>query len=197
MIASAFPAPRLLAISPGDGRPLDPWVDALGAAGWPAVLLREKADHAQRWREAAARAAALGLTVFVHAECPGARADPGPWPLHLPSAGPAHPAARGQSCHSAAAIAAAFARGCSYALLSPVWAPTSKPGDTRPTLGIAGFCAAAGPRPVLALGGVDAPRLAALANAGAWGAAVLGPLCGAEPARAAALLLDAWSTGRA
>jgi thiamine monophosphate synthase len=186
------PPPRLLALSPGDGRPLGPWLNALAAAGWPAVLLREKADLDEAWRPAAARAAALGLQIIVHADNPGARADPGGWPLHLPAGGPHHPAAWGRSCHSAAALDRAFAEGARYALLSPIWAPGSKPGDARPPLGPAALISAAAGRPVLALGGVDAARLGQLAAAGAWGAAVLGALATPDPGPAAAALRAAW-----
>jgi thiamine-phosphate pyrophosphorylase len=182
----------LLALSPGDGRPLGPWLHALAGAGWPAVLLREKADLDEGWRRAANQAARLGLAVLVHADTPGARADPGGWPLHLPSTGPHHPAAWGRSCHSAAALDRAFAEGARYALLSPIWAPGSKPGDARPPLGPAALVAAAAGRPVLALGGVDAPRLGELAAVGAWGAAVLGALAGPDPGPAAAALCAAW-----
>ncbi len=184
--------PRLLALSPGDGRPLGPWLGALAAAGWPAVLLREKADLDERWRSAAAEAARLGLQVLVHADNPGARADPGGWPLHLPATGPHHPAAWGRSCHSGAELDCAFAEGARYALLSPIWAPGSKPGDARPPLGPAGLIAAAAGRPVLALGGVNAARLGQLAAAGAWGAAVLGALAAPHPGPAAAALRAAW-----
>ncbi|MFM2245224.1 MAG: hypothetical protein RL071_1298 [Pseudomonadota bacterium] len=184
--------PRLLALSPGDGRPLGPWLRALAGAGWPAVLLREKADLDEHWRRAADQAAHLGLAVLVHADNPGARADPGGWPLHLPSTGPGHPAAWGRSCHSAAALDQAFAEGARYALLSPIWSPGSKPGDARPPLGPAALITLAAGRPVLALGGVDAARLGQLAAAGAWGATVLGALAGPDPGPAAAALRAAW-----
>ncbi|TNE88019.1 MAG: hypothetical protein EP330_16730 [Deltaproteobacteria bacterium] len=60
----------------------------------------------------------------------------------------------GVSCHDADELRLAFARGAAYALLSPVFPPTSKPEDTRDTLGIRGFRALAGDRPVYALGGL-------------------------------------------
>lgn len=189
--------PRLLAVTPGDhgrGRDLRPWLRALGEAGLPAVLLREPhaeasevaalADEAARWIDA----------VIVHERCAGARALG--LPLHLragPLGGRAPAGPFGVSCHDGAELDAAFAAGASWALLSPVWPPRSKPDDARPTLGLEGYLDRAAGRPVLALGGVDADRLRALRLAGGWGAAVLGGVFDARTpdgaaARARALL---------
>lgn len=59
------------------------------------------------------------------------------------------------------------ARGCDAVLLSPVFAPGSKPGDARPSLGPEGFARLAGiasPLPCFALGGMTPDRLASLVN---------------------------------
>jgi thiamine monophosphate synthase len=136
---------RLLAISPGDGRDLRPWIDALDI---DAILLREPGAEVAG---AAAHAAARHLTVHVHTRC----ADrPSADYLHIRATEhtPEHPF--GVSCHSAAELDACFARGASYALLSPVFRPTSKPDDTRTPLGMALFRAAAADRSVYALGGL-------------------------------------------
>jgi thiamine monophosphate synthase len=86
------------------------------------------------------------------------------------------PGGDGVSCHEAAEVDAAFGAGATYALLSPVWRPASKPDDRREPLGPERFLAIARERPVLALGGVTPERHAWLRARGAWGSAVLGGL---------------------
>ncbi len=81
----------------------------------------------------------------------------------------------GVSCHDRADLEAAARAGADYAFLSPVFRPSSKPlrGEA---LGLDGFRSAVRgvSLPVLALGGISPERLAAVAAAGAAGAAVLG-----------------------
>ncbi len=153
--------PALVAITPGDGRDLVPWLEALGAAGLPGVLLREPSLE-PRWVAAAVQAVPV---VWLHWRC----RDPRRYGL------PVHE--QRQSCHSAAEVDQALASGAAWALLSPVWAPTSKPDDSRPPLGLERFLAVAAERPVIALGGVTPDRYAALRAHGA-SAAVLGDLFG-------------------
>lgn len=89
------------------------------------------------------------------------------------------------AAHSSGEIRSAA--GCDLLLLSPVHAPGSKPGDTRPELGAAGFerlAREAGPTPCFALGGMTAPRLASLACA--RGAAVQSAILHAPDPGAAA-----------
>jgi thiazole synthase len=85
------------------------------------------------------------------------------------------------------------ASGCDAVLLSPVYSPGSKPGDSRPPLGAEGFerlVRAAGPTPCYALGGMTPPRLGSLA--GASGVAVQSAILrAADPAAAARAFLDA------
>lgn len=74
-----------------------------------------------------------------------------------------------------------------YVTCSPVFAPTSKPHDTRPPLGFAGLAAgvARARVPVLALGGIDETHGRACRRAGAHGVAVISSLFAAhDPARA-------------
>jgi thiamine-phosphate pyrophosphorylase len=92
--------------------------------------------------------------------------------VHLPVDGPRPwevrpflPAGRWISAavHSEAELA--HARGCDAVLLSPVFSPGSKPGDTRPPLGPEGFerlVRRAMPTPCYALGGMTPERLRTL-----------------------------------
>lgn len=113
--------------------------------------------------------------------------------LHLPARGltpadvrPHLPA----SCRVSVAVhdarEAHEARGADLALVSPVFSPGSKPGDSRPVLGPEGFArlAALLPCPALALGGLTPERAASLP--GAAGVAVISGVLRAEaPALAA------------
>ncbi|MDY7230719.1 thiamine phosphate synthase [Hyalangium rubrum] len=88
------------------------------------------------------------------------------------------------------AAEARLAQGADLALVSPVYAPGSKPGDTRPALGPEGFqaLAAALPCPALALGGITPERAARVP--GAHGFAVISSVLEAEdPAAVARALL--------
>jgi thiamine-phosphate pyrophosphorylase len=119
--------------------------------------------------------------------------------LHLPAHGltpedvrPHLPPGRWVSVAVHDAHEAQAARGADLALVSPVFSPGSKPGDTRPTLGPEGFrkLAALLPCPALALGGVTSERAARVK--GAAGFAVISAVLEAEKpteaARALALL---------
>jgi thiamine monophosphate synthase len=178
----------LLAITPGDGRDVVPWIEALCDAGLEALLVREPALDTRglervldaswvpelvvhdRHPDARRLAAERGLAVHLTAE------------LHDP------PARFTASTHNAVELDHAFAAGARWCLLSPVFA-TSKPGDDRAPLGVLGFVRLAAGRPVLALGGVTPARHAELLLAGAFGSGVLGGLFGApDPAEAAAQL---------
>jgi thiamine monophosphate synthase len=182
--------PSLVAITPGDGRDLVPWVRALAAAGLQGLLIREPGLDAEGLQRLLAAAAPVPWVAIHHRTA----ARPPGLPVHLPSTiDPSGWGARGEvfgvSCHDAAAVDAALAAGAAWVLLSPVWPPTSKPDDDRETLGLARFVAVARDRPVLALGGVTPERFRQLRERGGRGAAVLGDLFGlAEPAAAAARL---------
>lgn len=170
-------APRLLSISPAGVRACAGWVERapeLVAAGADALLLRcwlAPAAQVRAWC-----AALEGLPLLLHARCPGAPALG--LPLHLPADADAAPpvGAVGQSAHDLPELVAAHARGCAYAVLSPIWSPASKPEDDRPTLGLGGLRAACAgsPLPVLALGGVTPARVGPCLRAGAHGVAGIG-----------------------
>jgi thiamine-phosphate pyrophosphorylase len=98
----------------------------------------------------------------------------------------------GVSCHAPAEVGAAG--GASYAHLAPVFAPLSK-APSRPPLGLEALGVAAGARPVLAQGGVEAGNAAACLAAGAAGVAVTGAVLQArDPGQAAAALRAALDT---
>ena len=175
----------LLAITPGDGRELAPWIETLADAGLRALLIREPELEAAALASLARRAAARIAEVVLHERNPHARTVAAELGLAVHS--------RVASAHSAADLDRAFATGARWALLSPVFAPTSKPDDDRPPLGIATFLTWAAGRPVLALGGVTPERHGHLVAAGAFGSAVLGGLFGARDPVAAAVMLRKYS----
>jgi thiamine-phosphate pyrophosphorylase len=117
--------------------------------------------------------------------------------LHLPAGGlspadvrPLLPSGRLVSVAVHDGEEARLAQGADLALVSPVYAPGSKPGDTRAQLGPEGFrrLAEALPCPALALGGITPERTASLP--GAAGFAVISAVLEAEdPAQAARALL--------
>jgi thiamine monophosphate synthase len=170
----------LLAISPGDGRDLVAWLEALAQGGLAAVLLREPEVPEPRLHEAVLAAQRLGMSVAVHERCPGAPAlarRTGTI-LHVRAGSPVPAQPFAASTHDRREVQAALGAGAVYVLLSPVWRPSSKPQDEREPLGLEAFLDLAGgypPRRVLALGGVSPERMALLRAHGAGGA-VLGPL---------------------
>lgn len=198
--------PRLLAISDrtrlGELTWSD-WCRALGAAGVPALQVREK-DLDDRARLDLARAARIALPatamVLVNGRPDLARAA-GAQGVHLPADGLPVAAARlgagpdwrvGRSTHTLDEVRAARDEGADYVVFGPVFDTPSKTGTLAPR-GLAALAAAAGlGLPVLALGGIeDADRAAAVLGAGAWG--VAGVRLFTDPGRAAALVraLDA------
>ncbi len=97
------------------------------------------------------------------------------------------------SCHNGAELARAEAAHARFALLAPIFNPTSKPPE-RPPLGLEGLRALAGDvrLPVVALGGLDASHVRGALGAGAHGVAVLGAILGAaDPAAALGAALAA------
>ena len=81
----------------------------------------------------------------------------------------------GRSCHDVQGLRVAEESDADWAFLSPVYAPVSK-RVVAPPLGRDRFAAMVGERtiPVVALGGLDARRSAAMLEAGASGVAMLG-----------------------
>lgn len=109
--------------------------------------------------------------------------------------GPA--AVLGFSAHDERELDLAAGAGCDFALLSPVWPTTSKPGATPLGLSPAGAWTAGARLPVVWLGGVDAVRVADLAGVPAGGrpagiAVRSAVMAAADPEHAAAELLRAF-----
>jgi len=89
---------------------------------------------------------------------------------------------------------ALVADGADYLGVGPAYPTSTKDGLPEP-IGPAGIAAVAEAVtvPVIAIGGVTAPRLPELRAAGAYGVAVVGAICGADdPKAAAADLRAAW-----
>lgn len=96
----------------------------------------------------------------------------------------------GVSAHAADAIPPEV----DYALLAPVFSPTSKPRDERAPLALEGLRAACAtsPVPLVALGGIDGANARACLDAGAHAVAVLGGVMGAlDPGAALRRLISA------
>lgn len=180
-------------------RPLLEVIGAAIAGGARTILLRERelarAERLTLARAIAPRLARVGGRLIV------AGRDPlGFDAVHLAAGEPMpvpRPTLVGRSCHRAAEVTACVA---DYATLSPIYRSASKPGY-GPPLGVDALArlAAAAARPVLALGGIEAPdRVHACRAAGAAGVVVMGAVMRArDPAGLVAALLDAWASGGA
>ena len=170
---------RFIAITPGDGRDLVPWLGAV--APWAdGVILREPdatETELMNWVDVVRRS---GSTAIRHARARPVDADLVHFPdgVELPTQG-----RFGASRHTADGVRHALDAGCEYVLLSPVFNPTSKPA-TSPPLGLNGFASMASDPRVVALAGIDAERARRIALAG-HGVAVLGHVFGAPTPAAA------------
>ena len=110
--------------------------------------------------------------------------------LHLPEGAPAAPpgtAWHGRSAHGAEAAARARREGAAYLVAGTIFASPGKPGQA-PTgvVGLRAMCAASGPVPVYAIGGLTAARAREARAAGARGVAVVGAILEADAPEAAA-----------
>jgi thiamine-phosphate pyrophosphorylase len=93
----------------------------------------------------------------------------------------------GASTHSVEEVRRAVVAGADYVLFGPVFATPSKAGMGEPhgLEGLAKAGAAAGPVPLLAVGGITPRRAGSCRKAGAWGVAVIRALLhAADPAEA-------------
>lgn len=179
-------------------------VDVVAAAvdaGAPAVLLRDKdlpaADRLELGRRLQPLVRRAGAQLLVASDAALAeRLDADG--VHLGASDPPCRDAAGllvgRSCHHETEVASAREEGATYAFVSPVAASPSKPGYGPPigAGGVRRLTAAAGPMPVLALGGVTPANAPAWRAAGAHGVAVMGGVLGAaDPSAAVRALLDA------
>lgn len=164
-----------------------------GAGEDVAVLLRDKrtpeAELLQRARAVRTLCSRAGARALIHTHVAVAL-DADLDGVHLDSASDVAKARAalgperllGASRHADHALDAESTAGLDYVTLSPVFAPTSKPGDARSPLGLHGLSAALEDAavPVLGLGGLDALQAQAVLRAGAAGVAVLGAVMGAH-----------------
>lgn len=98
----------------------------------------------------------------------------------------------GCSVHSEEQARAAVAEGADFLLVGNVYQTPSHPGRTAAGLDLVRAAARLG-RPVIAIGGIDAARVAEVRDAGAYGVAAIRALWGAaDPAAAALALLAPW-----
>jgi len=109
------------------------------------------------------------------------------------AAGPA--LALGRSTHDDAELARACTEPVDYVAYGPVFGTRSKstPHTARGLAALAEAAARVAPRPLVAIGGIDAERIDAVLAAGARGVAVLSAVAGAaDPAAATARLARAF-----
>ena len=100
----------------------------------------------------------------------------------------------GRSTHDDAELARALSEPVDYVAFGPVFETSSKqtPHAARGLERLAAAAARAQPRPLVAIGGIDVERIAAVISAGACGAAVLSAVAGAaDPALATRRLVQA------
>jgi thiamine-phosphate pyrophosphorylase len=177
---------------------------ALASAG-PAIALhaRDREATGAALTAAARRLGALArpaeAALFVNAR-PDVAAAVAAHGLHLGARDLAPADARstfrggwlGASVHSLAEARAAIAEGVDYLMLGPVFGTPSHPGHPPAGPALLREVAALG-RPVIAIGGVTADRVAELRRAGAWGVAAIRAFWHADdPALAARGMLSAW-----
>jgi thiamine-phosphate pyrophosphorylase len=207
-VRDRFPPGLLLITDRGQARrPLVGIAAAALDAGFAAVMLREKDLDGRPLLELAAPLAALcaarGRPFLVNDRLDVALALEGAG-AHLGREGLPVAAARrhlgperllGYSAHEVDEAGAALAAGADYAILSPVFSSTSKPGLRE--RGPGWLADAAGALPagrVVGLGGIETPeRVRAVRRAGAAGAAVMGAMMrSGDPRSLAGAMAAAW-----
>jgi thiamine-phosphate pyrophosphorylase len=155
------------------------------------VLLRERDLDALAFRRLAERLAhALprDTVLSVHTRVEVARALGAG--LHLAEAEPSAPPGslwHGRSVHGVAAVERARCEGAAYLVAGTLFSTVGKEGQSPSgPQALRSMCAAAGPLPVYAIGGIDAGRVAVARGAGAHGVAVVGAILEADAPEAAA-----------
>jgi thiamine-phosphate pyrophosphorylase len=99
----------------------------------------------------------------------------------------------GRSTHDAAQAAAAMQEGIDYVAFGPLFGTTSKPSPygERGLEALREIVAQVAPLPLVAIGGIDAARIATVRAAGAAGVAVISAVAGADDPEAATRALAA------
>lgn len=190
----------VLLIDPWQTPPDEAMQSAIAAviAGFDAVMLRAPGRALDERREAWQRMGPRlppAAQVIVHDDPVLARALA--CGLHLPAAAPPcsdPPRPFGRSVHDGAQLRGALAQAPDYVLFGNVFETATHPGRAaRGVDALREIVRAAAPTPVLAIGGITAPRVAELRAAGAAGCAVIGAVLGApDPGSAARALVAAW-----
>jgi thiamine-phosphate pyrophosphorylase len=188
--------------------PLEDIVAAVLAAGCRWISIREKDLPAEEQIALAQRllpnAVAAGARLTLHGE-PKLAAAAGLDGVHLPAGASAAEARAilgkerlvGASVHTAEEAAQTDPAAVDYVIAGPAFETASKPGYS-PALGVEGIAAVvrATSTPVLAIGGIDAPRFVALRRVGVPGVAVMGGIMRAsDPGREWRMLVTAVITG--
>lgn len=194
------------------GPELDAWLEAIAEAGADALQVRRKELSGRDLLalvERCRRALPATVAILVNGRADVAVAA-GADGVHLPAAGLPTSAVRrlarrlgvallvGRSTHGPEEVDRARAEGADYVTFGPVH-PTPSKEAYGPPPGLPGLRAAArAGLPVLALGGVAAGRLEAVAAAGACGAAAIGAFYDAgERRRLAAEARRVWGPAAA
>ncbi|MDH5833029.1 Nudix family hydrolase [Luteimonas kalidii] len=194
-VVAALMQPDRCLVTPSPGEDDGPWLDALAgalAAGVRRVQFRLHGvdDHRRRRLLAAAlqSCGAVGAQLLVNGDA--ALAQEAGVGLHLPAAQlrgcGSRPVPAGQllsaSCHDADELALAEALGCDFALVGPVQATPSHPG--QPGIGWARFEALREhvSLPLYAIGGLGVDDIATARSHGAQGVAAIRGLWGDGPA---------------
>lgn len=200
---------RILAVSPDDHERrahLVADLEALAEGGLTAFMFREKSladeDFAALGRDLRQACDALGLTFILNersslVEPIGARVVHLTWrsqdPVDVRAACGAE-VVLGRSVHGA--DDARRWAGLDYLVQGPIFATPSKEGLV-PTQGLAsiGAVRSASGLPVVAVGGIDASRVALVKEAGAVGVAAIRAFFGAAPRAAAHAFRSEWDRG--
>ena len=196
---------RVLPVSPGASRSAELLLEAAEAlllAGVRQLLVREPLLSSGGLRDFLSEVVELDALV-LHECCEDAEGFARLYGcgLHLSSTTPIREVRQrfdgllGVSTHGRDALLHAENAGADYAFLSPVYAPHSKPEDTRTPLGLERAVAAVKgvSIPVFFLGGINADRARGCRQAGAYGVAAIGAIFGADvkTVPAATALLEA------
>jgi thiamine-phosphate pyrophosphorylase len=181
------------------GRPLADVVGAAVKGGATMVQLREKntttRDFLDQARALKALLAPLGVPLIINdrtdialaMDADGVHVGQNDMPVEMVRALVGMGKIIGLSITSEAEIIRADAAAADYLGVGPAYAQTTK-ADASAPLGVNGFAALCrkAPRPVMAIGGIDATNAAPLAQAGTDGVAVVSAIMAANDCEAAA-----------